>query len=256
MDREIRTILLVDGSASLLFSIGMLLKRLEYRVETARSAEDALRKMEDHLPSIVLTETALPGMRGSDLLKRIKDDHLRRSIPVVMLTGERDRETQDACMRLGCAAYLLKPVDPDLLYRTLQTVSETIPRAHVRLKTSLQVTVGDGTPMGGASRDELAIAISEGGMYVSTLYPQPQGALTPVRIFLPHAEIRALTVVLYSFTKGAGHYHEAGMGMKFLELADADRESIRQFIREQLTRDIAPPESSGTGPPDWGSVRS
>ena len=64
MDREIRSILLVDSSASLLFYLAMLLKRLEYKVMTARSAEDALRMMEEHLPSIVLTEIMLPGCVG------------------------------------------------------------------------------------------------------------------------------------------------------------------------------------------------
>ena len=38
-EREVRTIMLVDGSASILFYIAMLLKRLEYKVVTARSAE-------------------------------------------------------------------------------------------------------------------------------------------------------------------------------------------------------------------------
>ncbi len=59
MDREIRIVLLIDGSASILFYLGMLLKRLEYRVETARIAEDALRMMDGALPSIAITEISL-----------------------------------------------------------------------------------------------------------------------------------------------------------------------------------------------------
>ncbi len=238
MNREIRTILIVDGSVAMLFDLGMLLRRLEYRVDTARSAEDALSKMEKTQPSIVVTEIALPGMNGINLLKRMKDNPALKPVPVIVLTSESDERMRDACLSRGCAAFLARPVDPGELYRTIQSVSESIPRANIRIKTSLKVIIGDGTPMGGAERTESAIALSEGGMYVRTLYPQPQKAVTPVRIVLPEREIRAKAVVLYSYATATGPYKEPGMGMKFVELSEADREAIKLFIKGQVTRDI------------------
>lgn len=240
MDREIRSILIVDNSASILFYLGMLLRRLEYEVATARTAEDALRATESAVPSIMLMETSLPNMSGVDLLKHIKNSPLLKTVPVVMLTSESDPVLKDTCMRLGCAAYLFKPVEPDVLYRTLQSVSESIPRTHIRLNTSLKVIVGEGTVTGGAARIEYATALSEGGLYVRTHAPQPQNALAMVRIYLPKKEIVAKTVVLYSFAMAGGPYKEPGMGMKFVEISDADRSEIRNFIKEQLTGDIAP----------------
>lgn len=239
MDREIRTILIIDDSASILFYLGMLLRRLEYNVVTARNAEDAMQIMEQSIPSIVLTDILLPTMSGINLMKRMKDAPLWKTIPVVVLTTESDTGIKDTCMRLGCAAYLSKPVEPDVLYRTLQSVSESIPRENIRLHTSLKVIVGDGTTMGGTARTEYATAISEGGLYVRTLYPQPRNALTPVRIFIGNLEIRAKTVVLYSFTIGGGPFKEPGMGLKFIEIADSDRNFIRGFIKEQLTKDLS-----------------
>jgi two-component system chemotaxis response regulator CheY len=246
LDREIRTILVVDSSASSLFHLGMLLRRLEYNVVTARNAEDALRIMVQSVPSIVLTDLPLPAMSGINLMKRMKDAPLWKAIPIVVLTSESDPGLKDTCVRLGCAAYLSKPVEPDVLYRTLQTVSESIPRENIRLTTSLKVIVRDGTVSGGAARTEYATAISEGGLYVRTLYPQPRNALTPVRIFIGNREIPAKTVVLYSFTMGGGPFKEPGMGLKFVEIADSDRSFIRDFIKEQLTRDISPAENNGT----------
>ena len=240
MDREIRSILVVDSSSSILFYLGMLLRRLEYEVATARSAEDALHATESAVPSIVLTETSLPSMSGVDLLKHMKNTPLLKTVPVVMLTSESDPELKDTCIRLGCAAYLFKPVEPDVLYRTLQSVSESIPRAYIRLNTSLKVIVGDGTVMGGSARIEYATALSEGGLYVRTHAPQPQNALAMVRIFLPKKEITAKAVVLYGFAGANGPYKEPGMGMKFVEISDADRREIRMFIKEQLIGDIAP----------------
>jgi CheY-like chemotaxis protein len=242
-DREIRTILLVDSSASILFYLSMLLKRLEYKVTSARSAEDALRMMEDSVPSIILTETDLPRMSGVEFLKKIKGTARFKAIPVVILTSEKDPGMKAACTREGCAAYLSKPAEPDALYRTLQSVSESMPRTHIRLSASLTVIVGDDSAIGGTKRTEYATAISEGGLYIKTLYPQPRNAVTPLIIFINDRKIRVKAVVLYSFAKGQGPFEEPGMGMKFVEISDADRALIRDFIKEQLTRDIAPPGS-------------
>ncbi len=107
--------------------------------------------------------------------------------------------------------------------------------------------VGDGTAMGGTARTEYAKAISEGGLSVRTLYPQPRNALTPIRIFIGNREILATTVVLYSFTRGGGPFKEPGMGMKFIEITDSDRNFIRGFIKEQLTRGLSL-ENNGTVP--------
>jgi DNA-binding response OmpR family regulator len=237
MDRETRDILLVDGSASMLFYIGMMLRRLEYKVATAQSAEDALRTMERALPSIVLSETTLPDMTGIELLRRMKSSLRMKAVPVVMLTSQSDPGMKDTCERLGCADFLYKPVEPDMLYRRLQAVSESIPRANIRLATSLKVIV---TEEGGVPRNESATEISEGGLFIWTLDPRPKDVTLRVRIFLPQKEIAAQAVVLYSSVASTGSLKEQGMGMKFIELADADREAIKRYIKEKLVGDITP----------------
>jgi len=85
MDRKVRSILLVDSSASLLFYLAMLLKRLEYKVMTARGAEDALSMIEENLPSVVITEITLPNMSGIDFMRKIKEAARFRAVPVVVL---------------------------------------------------------------------------------------------------------------------------------------------------------------------------
>jgi len=217
----------------------MLLKRLDYKVVSKRSAEEAMKVLEADPPSIVLTEIALPGMDGMGLLKAIKADRRHKHIPVVMLTASEDAALKAECGRLGCAAWFRKDAEPDDLYQKLQALVEETPRSHIRLNTSVKVVVGDGTAMGGSERTEYASAISEGGLYVRTQYPQPQNALTPVRILLDGGEARAKAVVLYSYTKSEGPYKEPGMGLKFVEISDQDRRLIRNFIKEHLTQGIA-----------------
>jgi CheY-like chemotaxis protein len=244
-ERESRTILLVDNSASILFYLAMLLKRLDYSVVTARSAEDAFRLMDSVIPSLILTELSLPRMSGIQFLEQLKNSGRLKTIPTIVLTSDRGPGMKDACTRLGCAAYLVKPAEPDVLYRTLQTVSESVPRMNIRLSASLPVIVGDDTAIGGARRTERATAISEGGLFIRTLYPQPRNALTPLQISISDRSIKAKAVVLYTYALGEGAFKEPGMGMKFVELSDADRALIRDYIREQLTGDITP-QGNGT----------
>jgi len=237
--RDIRTLLIVDNRAASLFYWGMLLKRLEYKVVGKRNAADALKVLETDPPAVVLMEVTLSGSDGVALLREIKSDLRFKDIPVIILTSVTDPAVKDACERLGCAAWLGKDVEPDALYQKLQVLVESTPRQHIRLSTSVKVIVGDGTTMGGSARTEYASAISEGGLYVRTQYPQPQNALTPVRILLDGGEVRAKAVVLYSYSKNEGPYQEPGMGLKFEEISDQDRRLIRRFIKEQLTRGIA-----------------
>jgi uncharacterized protein (TIGR02266 family) len=237
--REIRTLLLVDNSATTLFYWGMLLKRLEYKVVSRRNAAEALKVLETDPPAAVMTEITLSGTDGVALLKEIKGDPRLKDIPVVMLTSVTDPAVKADCERLGCAAWFNKDVEPDTLYQKLQALIESTPRQHIRLSTSVKVIVGDGTAMGGSARTEYASAISEGGLYVRTQYPQPQNAVTPVRIMLDGGEVQAKAVVLYSYAKNEGPYKEPGMGLKFVEVSDQHRRLIRQFIKELLTRGIA-----------------
>jgi CheY-like chemotaxis protein len=237
--RETRTILLVDNSASSLFFWGMLLKRLEYKVLTARSAEEALRTLETTLPDAVLTETVLPGMKGTELLTTIRNTPRLKDIPVIILTAAENQQHKETCQRLGCAGWFTKEVEPDVLYRALQAVSEAQPRQFIRLATSLRAIVGDGTSIGGSQRTEFVTALSEGGLFIRTRYPQPRNTITPLRIDLNGEEVRAKAVVLYSSSDNAGPTGEPGMGMRFIEISDRDRGVLRRFIRDQLTKGIA-----------------
>jgi CheY-like chemotaxis protein len=216
----------------------MVLRRLEYKVVTARTAEEAMRMMETSEPDAVLTDASLPGMSGTELLARIKKTPRLRDTPVIVLGAEDDQQGRDACKRLGCADWFTRNVEPDVLYRALQTALES--RRHfIRLATSHKVIVGDGTATGGPQRTEFATEISEGGLFIRSRYPQPLNTILPVRIDLNGQEIRAKVVVLYSSTGTTGPSGEMGMGVKFVEISDRDRGLIRKFIKDQLTHGLA-----------------
>lgn len=238
MKPENRTLLVVDGSMSILYYLGMLLTRLGYKVSTASSAEEALKIMDDAVPSLVVSEITLPKMNGITLLRWIKESPRLAAIPVIVLTSENDPGLKDTCLRAGCAGYLNKPIAPEMLYKAIQSACEELPRQYIRLQTSLKVIVRQGSILGGGGRTEYATAISEGGLYIRTLYPQPVNTLLTLTLFIDDQKIKAKAVVLYGFTLGQGPFQEPGMGMKFVEISDEGRDAIRGFIRKHLTGDL------------------
>ncbi len=234
-DRKDGFALLVDGFVKDLFATGMMLQRLEYEVYIASSAEDALPIIEHALPSLVITELSLPQMSGLELLVRIKHDARMKAVPVIIHSGVVDEEKQKLCRASGCATFLKKPADPELLFTAIQQATEHVPRHVIRLRTLLPVMVGG---KGGAGGTEYVSQISENGIYVRTLNPRPLGAIVPVTIMIRSIPVRCKAQVLRSVTMRPGPFREPGMGMKFVEIAPTDRDLIRNVIKGQVMRDL------------------
>jgi len=238
MARELKIVMLVDGSATLRYYYGILLKRLAFNVMVAASAEEALEIIKDAAPSLVLIDSVLLQTGGPDFITRMKSRIPSDPVPVIVLADHGDTAKRKAFLGMGCADFLVKQGEPGRLYRSIEAALEPKPREHIRLNMPLKITLGDGTSKGGAERTEYVTTISEGGLYVRTLYPRPKNASTPVKLFLKHHTIRATTSVLYSQPLKGGVFCEPGMGMKFVEISQEDRAFMRRFIKEQLTSDL------------------
>ena len=231
MQRERRSILVVDNSASFVFYIAMMLKKFQYAVQVASTAEDALTIIARSAPAVVITDTALSRTSGVDLLKQMKQNASIGFIPVLIHTADADPATKDACIHAGCAGYFQKPVDPDALYRAIQTATEATPRKNIRISVALKARVGGAAGV----RVEDVTSLSEGGLYVKTTAPDPVKAQVPLTLLLRDREIGVTAVVLYSSAKVGGPHAVPGMGMRFETIAPNDRDLIRDFIHEQVT---------------------
>jgi len=234
-----RIVMLVDGSATLRYYYAILLKRFEFNVMIAESAEEALTLMQGTLPALILTDILLPRMSALDFIKQLKGSDRTKAVPVIALADRDDRVVKTAFNDAGCTEYLVKHGEPGHLYRTMQAAIVPTPRESFRLNVPLKVVVGDGTAQGGAERTEYTTTISEGGLYLRTLFPRPKDSNTPVRIFIKDRAIKAKATVIYSRTMEGGFFREPGMGMKFIEISREDRNFVRHFIKDQLTADIA-----------------
>ena len=71
------------------------------------------RQREDCAPYLLLLDIRIPKIEGVEVLRQIKQDEELRKIPVIMLTTTDDPLEVDACHRLGCSHYIVKPVEYD-----------------------------------------------------------------------------------------------------------------------------------------------
>jgi CheY-like chemotaxis protein len=236
--QQSRFVVLVNSDAHLLFTLAMLLQRFNYHVCTAKTGEEALEMITMAVPSLVITALALPGMSGLDLLYRLRPDPQTQAVPVIALTGDGAAEVRIRSLRAGFAECLQRPVAAEELYRAVQQAVEPTPRSNIRIYTRLPVSV-DGVALD-CDGGECASVLSEHGMYIRTLAPSPMNTVIALRFTLGGRMISLDAVVLYGHRFGEGPFSEPGMGLKFLRIDPQDQQEIRQFIRNEITRGLAP----------------
>jgi DNA-binding NtrC family response regulator len=103
-------ILIVDDDEAVR---GILLDLLSdrYQCNTASTAEEAFQYLEIENYHAVLTDIAMPGLTGIEIMKRIQLKDL--DTPVILMSGKNDAQDTEALIKLGAFAYLHKPFSLD-----------------------------------------------------------------------------------------------------------------------------------------------
>lgn len=112
-------ILIVEDMPELLLLLKKLVVRMGYEAETARDGFAALRILGEKSIDLVLTDWAMPGMNGGELITAMKRDQGLREIPTIVLTGHDTDEERREAARAGADHFLVKPVKRDDLQHTI-----------------------------------------------------------------------------------------------------------------------------------------
>ncbi|HEY3634780.1 MAG TPA: response regulator, partial [Caldimonas sp.] len=109
-------ILVVDDSLTVRRVTQRLLVREGYRVTLAKDGLDALERLAEEIPQVVLSDIEMPRMDGFDLVRNIRSDPRWRDLPVIMITSRIAQKHRDHATELGVDHYLGKPYsEEDLL---------------------------------------------------------------------------------------------------------------------------------------------
>jgi chemosensory pili system protein ChpA (sensor histidine kinase/response regulator) len=108
-------VMVVDDSLTVRRVTQRLLLREGYRVTLAKDGLEALERLAEERPVVVLSDIEMPRMDGFDLLRNIRAEQRLAGMPVVMITSRTAAKHRDYAVQLGCDAYLGKPYSEDEL---------------------------------------------------------------------------------------------------------------------------------------------
>src|ERR1700752_1412220 len=111
----VKKILLVDDSKTELHHLSELLGKRGYSVRTAENGEEAMRRLAEDKPDLILMDVVMPGQNGFQLTRSITRDPLFADVPVIMCTSKGLETDKVWGMRQGARDYVVKPVDADEL---------------------------------------------------------------------------------------------------------------------------------------------
>jgi CheY-like chemotaxis protein len=112
-------VLLVDDHADTRDMYEQMLVMSSFNVAQAEDGPAALARLDEQLPSIVVTDLHMPGaVSALDLCCRLQE----KGVPVIVLTGIDAGRELDQLLAAGCEAVLLKPVAPDVLVSEIRRV--------------------------------------------------------------------------------------------------------------------------------------
>ena len=117
--KRVPSILVVDDIAANRELLLAHLEQLGYDVREARDGIEALEAVDELEPDLILLDVDMPRLDGIAVCERLKAHHLRRLIPIVILTASNDKATRLRGIAAGADDYLSKPFDAqELLIRT------------------------------------------------------------------------------------------------------------------------------------------
>ena len=116
-----KSVLLVDDSATMVMSLKGTLEISGFKVDTAGDGEAALHKLKTGLkPDLIITDINMPKMDGISLIREARK--LLRFTPILALTTESQQAKRDEAKKIGATGWLVKPVGGADLVKVIKQV--------------------------------------------------------------------------------------------------------------------------------------
>ncbi|MEP7213459.1 MAG: response regulator transcription factor [Acidobacteriota bacterium] len=125
-----KRLLVVDDDPGLLLAVSETLRSEGYNVVTARRAGEALIRVAENLPDLIISDIRMPGMDGYQLVQKVRSSPRSRLVPIIFLTAKDEISDRITGFRSGVDAYITKPFEPDELVAVVASILERVQRTH------------------------------------------------------------------------------------------------------------------------------
>ncbi|MBI5847544.1 MAG: response regulator [Nitrospirae bacterium] len=241
---DANAILFANDNPSLLMYVGILVKRLGYKVYLALDGLEAVRVAKERKPTIIVLDYALPGINGVSCLNLMRNDAFLRDVPVLMLGSEEDNLSKSEIEKMHIQGYLKKPLNVTDFYLAIQKcLNHSIKRRHIRAPLNISVSIN----CKGRQRDLPASNLSVEGIFLKTAEPYPAGTEMDLVLTVDDEDPIELKGMVVSAHKiSADVQPEAGMGIRFMDIPEDVRYRIHYVVMKELTRDISVSDTGET----------
>ena len=118
-----RIVLVVDDSLTVRKITGRLLSREGYNVVVAKDGVEALEKLQEQRPDVMITDVEMPRMDGFDLTKNVREDASLKGLPIIMITSRTADKHREHAAELGVDVFLGKPYEESDLLGHIKTLA-------------------------------------------------------------------------------------------------------------------------------------
>jgi len=108
---------ILDDDQSVRTAIGRVLRMSDMTVDACGTSLELFDAIAEKSPDCLVLDLQMPGMNGFDVMKYLGRRGLR--VPTVVITAEDEPGSRESCLVAGATAYLRKPLDADVLLKTI-----------------------------------------------------------------------------------------------------------------------------------------
>ncbi len=230
MNKEKKTVLLVDDVRLFLKLEETFFKRAGCQVVTAESGKEAIEQAKKHQPDAILLDYYMPDMKGDEICKILRQEESTKNIPVIIVSTSSKPEDIEKCYQAGCNDYLTKPIKPEVvLSRTAQVIGLPY-RIHRRLAVNFRIQGRvPSLTFTGFSRN-----ISESGILIET--DRKINIKDSLQLWLPILENQDTIEVKGEVVREEINRKKASYcyGIKFIDLSPEEKEALSEFLKKHL----------------------
>jgi CheY-like chemotaxis protein len=116
------TVLIVDDAMETRMMLRLLLELYGFDVSEAKDGQDAVEKVAQSLPNVVIMDVMMPNMDGITACKILRQKPDSSHLPIIMLSGKVSKEAVNEGMAAGANMYLPKPVNTNELVESIRAL--------------------------------------------------------------------------------------------------------------------------------------